>query len=149
MNSLVTTLPGRGPFAAGDHSCRVGFIVTRCRDRKQSLMAQPPPNQPGADDLFALHGLDPGLAAPPSPEPARSVSAAASSNAAKNSSKKRLHPLADRLFRPVRLAKFACLVGLSVFVPYLIQRLPQLAARPEYRLETTKIRVVPAPASRD
>jgi hypothetical protein len=102
-------------------------------------MAQQPPNQPGADDPFVLHGLDPGLASLATPEPVASPRAAAPS------SKPRLHPLADRIFRPVRLAKFACLVGLSVFVPYLIQRLPQLATRPEYRLETTKIRVVPAP----
>jgi hypothetical protein len=56
-----------------------------------------------------------------------------------------LHPLADRFFRPVRLAKFACLVGLSVFLPFLIQRLPNLANRPEYRLPMSKVRVVPAP----
>ncbi len=55
------------------------------------------------------------------------------------------HPLADRFFRPVRLAKFACLIGLAVFLPYLIQRLPNLSTRPEYRLETRKIRVLPDP----
>ena len=54
-----------------------------------------------------------------------------------------LHPLADKFFRPVRLAKFACLIGLAVFLPYLIQRLPILKTRPEYRLETRKIRVLP------
>ncbi len=57
----------------------------------------------------------------------------------------KIHPLADRLFRPVRLAKFACLIGLSVFLPYLVQRLPNLSNRPEYRLETKNIRIVPAP----
>lgn len=59
--------------------------------------------------------------------------------------KRRVHPIADRIFRPVRLAKFACLIGLSVFLPYLIQRLPNLAGRPEYRLDARKIRVIPEP----
>ena len=97
-------------------------------------MAQHPPTNPGADEAFASDGVDFGSATFSVPEP---VSTAPS--------KKRLHPLADRFFRPLRLAKFACLVGLSVMVPYLIQRLPQLATRPEYRLETRRIRVVPAP----
>ena len=58
-----------------------------------------------------------------------------------------IHPWTDRIFRPVRLAQIACLVGLSVLLPYLIQRLPNLAARPEYRLETQSIRIVPAPTA--
>lgn len=57
----------------------------------------------------------------------------------------RLHPLADRFFRPIRLAKLACLLGLAVFVPYLLQRLPNLAARPEYQLAASKVRLTPAP----
>lgn len=55
-------------------------------------------------------------------------------------------PLADRFFRPARLAKFACLIGLSVLLPYLVPRLPNLSNRPEYRLETRNVRISPAPA---
>jgi hypothetical protein len=61
-------------------------------------------------------------------------------------------PFAARFFRPVRLAKFACLVGLSVFIPYLIPHIPNLTSRAEYRLETTKIQLKPAierPVPRD
>lgn len=54
-------------------------------------------------------------------------------------------PLADRFFRPVRLAKFAVLAGLSVLVPYLMQRLPDLSSRPEYKIETKRIRLEPEP----
>lgn len=50
-----------------------------------------------------------------------------------------------RFFRPLPLAKLAFAVGLVVFFPYLIQRLPNLSARPEYRLSTKEIRLVPAP----
>lgn len=53
-------------------------------------------------------------------------------------------PLASRFFQPIRLAKFACLVGLSVFIPYLIPHLPHLESRAEYRIETKNIRVIPA-----
>ena len=53
--------------------------------------------------------------------------------------------VAPRLFRPVRIARFACLVGLAVFAPYLVQQLPHLASRPEYRLRTESIQIVPAP----
>lgn len=53
-------------------------------------------------------------------------------------------PFAARFFRPVRLAKFACLVGLSVFIPYLIPHIPNLTSRAEYRLETKKIQLKPA-----
>jgi hypothetical protein len=56
-----------------------------------------------------------------------------------------LHPVADKIFRPARLAKLACLIGLSVFLPYLIQHLPNLAGRPEYRVQTSMIRVIPSP----
>lgn len=85
-------------------------------------MAQPQTTQ-DADAIDALPGLDSSDAAP---------------------KKSRLNPIADKLFRPVRLAKFACLIGLAVFLPYFVQHLPNLAARPEYRLRTSMIRVVPA-----
>ena len=49
------------------------------------------------------------------------------------------------VFRPARLAKLALLVGVVTLLPYLIQRLPSLASRPEYRLATKQIRLVPAP----
>ncbi len=51
------------------------------------------------------------------------------------------------VFRPARLAKLALVVGVVTLLPYLIQRLPRLAARPEYRLATKQIRIVPAPES--
>lgn len=49
------------------------------------------------------------------------------------------------VFRPLRLAKLAVIVGAISLMPYLIQRLPNLAARPEYRLATKQIRIVPMP----
>lgn len=52
--------------------------------------------------------------------------------------------LAARIFRPVRLAKLACLIGLSVFVPYLIPHIPNLSSRAEYRIDTSKIQIKPA-----
>lgn len=58
--------------------------------------------------------------------------------------KSNLHPITDKVFRPVRLAKFACLIGLAVFLPYLVQQLPHLASQPEYKLRTSMIRVIPA-----
>ena len=51
------------------------------------------------------------------------------------------------VFRPARLAKLALLVGVVTLLPYLIQRLPSLASRSEYRLATKQIRLVPAPES--
>ena len=94
-------------------------------------MAQNPLTDDNLDDFSALNGS----AADLNPSPAEAAPR-------KNSS---VPPLADRFFRPVRLAKLACLVGLSVFIPYLIPRLPNLASRPEYRLDTRKVRVIPAP----
>ena len=89
--------PGQGEvrFRREGILSALGFIPTR-RDGKQSLMAQHPPTNPGADETFAPDGVDLGLAAFSVPEP---VSTAPS--------KQRLHPLADRFFRPLRLAKFA------------------------------------------
>lgn len=94
------------------------------------VMAAHSPITPGADDastsgvgdidLNGLTGLDQSLRSP-------------------------VHPLADRFFRPARLAKFAFLIGLAVFLPYMIQRLPNLANRPEYRLDSRKIQVIPEP----
>ena len=51
------------------------------------------------------------------------------------------------IFRPARLAKLALIVGAVTLLPYLIQRLPSLASRSEYRLATKQIRLVPAPES--
>ena len=51
------------------------------------------------------------------------------------------------VFRPARLAKLALLVGIVTLLPYLIQHLPSLASRSEYRLATKQIRLVPAPES--
>ncbi len=56
-------------------------------------------------------------------------------------------PWVHAVFRPARLAKLALLVGLVALPPYLVQRLPRLASRPEYRLATKQIRIVPAPES--
>ncbi|MBC8113903.1 MAG: hypothetical protein H7062_05975 [Candidatus Saccharimonas sp.] len=56
-------------------------------------------------------------------------------------------PWVHAIFRPARLAKLALLVGVLALLPYLIQRLPSLASRPEYRLATKQIRIVPAPES--
>ena len=49
------------------------------------------------------------------------------------------------VFRPLRLAKLSVIVGVVALMPYLIQRLPNLAGRPEYRLATKQIRIVPLP----
>ena len=49
------------------------------------------------------------------------------------------------VFRPVRLAKLAVFVGVIALAPYVVQRLPNLASRPEYRIATKQIRLVPAP----
>ena len=68
------------------------------------------------------------------PELANLASTEQSATPKKNASA--IHPLTDRIFQPVRLAKIACLVGLSVMLPYLVQRLPNLNSRPEYRLDT-------------
>ena len=51
------------------------------------------------------------------------------------------------VFRPARLAKLALLVGIVTLLPYLIQRLPSLASRSEFRLATKQIRLVPVPES--
>lgn len=56
-------------------------------------------------------------------------------------------PWVHAIFRPARLAKLALLVGVVALLPYLVQRLPRLASRPEYRLATKQIRLVPAPES--
>ena len=53
----------------------------------------------------------------------------------------------NEVFRPARLAKLALIVGVVALLPYLVQRLPNLASRPEYRLATKQIRIVPAPES--
>ncbi|MBS0205767.1 MAG: hypothetical protein JSS49_22930 [Planctomycetes bacterium] len=95
-------------------------------------MAQNPLIDPVPDDLAALNESAVNL----------NLAGADSRPTRKKSS---VPPLADRFFRPVRLAKFACLVGLSVFIPYLIPHLPNLASRPEYRVETRNVRVIPAP----
>ena len=58
-----------------------------------------------------------------------------------------IHPLTDRIFQPVRLAQIAFLVGLSVMLPYIVQRLPNLNSRPEYRLDARNISIVPEPKS--
>ncbi len=52
---------------------------------------------------------------------------------------------AGAVFRPLRLAKLAVIVGVVALMPYIIQRLPNLAARSEYRLATKHIRIVPTP----
>lgn len=49
------------------------------------------------------------------------------------------------VFRPVRLTKLALLVGVVTLLPYAVQKLPDLASRPEYRVATREIRIVPAP----
>ena len=49
------------------------------------------------------------------------------------------------VFRPARLAKLSLLVGVVTLLPYLVQRLPSLASRSEYRLATRQIRLIPAP----
>ena len=49
----------------------------------------------------------------------------------------------NAVFRPLRLAKLTVIVGVVALMPYLIQRLPSLAGRPEYRLATKQIRIVP------
>lgn len=51
------------------------------------------------------------------------------------------------VFRPAYLAKLALLVGVITLLPYLIQRLPSLASRTEYRLATKQLRLIPAPES--
>jgi hypothetical protein len=51
------------------------------------------------------------------------------------------------VFRPARLAKLALIVGVIALLPYLIQRLPNLSSRPEYRLSTKRIRIIPEPES--
>lgn len=51
------------------------------------------------------------------------------------------------VFRPARLAKLSLLVGVVTLLPYVVQRLPSLASRSEYRLVTKQIRLVPAPES--
>ncbi len=51
----------------------------------------------------------------------------------------------EAVFRPLRLAKLALIVGVIALAPYLVQRLPNLASRPEYRLATKQIQLVPAP----
>ena len=49
------------------------------------------------------------------------------------------------IFRPLRLTKLAVIVGIFTLLPYLIQRLPNLASRPEFRVATRQIRIVPEP----
>jgi hypothetical protein len=51
----------------------------------------------------------------------------------------------DAVFRPIRLAKLALLVGVVALAPYVVQRLPNLSARPEFQLATKQIRLIPAP----
>lgn len=80
------------------------------------------------------------------PEPANLASTEQSPATAKKKASA-IHPLTDRIFQPVRLAKIACLVGLSVMLPYLVQRLPNLNSRPEYRLDAKNISIVPEPKS--
>jgi hypothetical protein len=50
-----------------------------------------------------------------------------------------------RIFGPRRLAKIAVIVGLFTLLPYCLQRLPDLASRPEYRIETRRIQIDPKP----
>jgi hypothetical protein len=56
------------------------------------------------------------------------------------------HSWVEAVFRPARLAKLALIVGVVTLLPYLIDRLPNLADRPEYRVASRKIHLVPAPS---
>ena len=102
-------------------------------------MPDHPPSLSGTDEDSALRGssVDFGMLSP--------IPDQSSGDRSQKRQTTVPHPFADRFFRPVRLAKLACLIGFAVFLPYLIQRLPNLSNRPEYRLETRKIRVLPAP----
>ncbi len=57
----------------------------------------------------------------------------------------RSRSLITRIFRPARLAKLAVIVGVVALFPYLVQRLPNLGTRPEYRVVTRQIRLIPEP----
>jgi hypothetical protein len=84
------------------------------------------------DGLAIQADLDAPLAAPRTKQPA-------------NQRARHPHPVALQVFRPLRLAKLAFVVGLIVFLPYLIPRLPDLRAQPEYRFTADDIQLAPAP----
>lgn len=55
-------------------------------------------------------------------------------------------PIAAAIFRPRRLALLALGIGAAVLGSYFLPRMPPLDGRPEYRVQTAQIQLVPAPS---